>query len=209
MRGVWSAVLLLQLPGSATPVDGLEELLREQVARYPAMEIQDLYKLLYQAAMGSEHGVGDIEAARRRLDRELASLGPEPEDPLLERISPAGDLVRVNLRPYGRAGGDSEVLLQAFVDSAREHRGSSERLEEYLLHAGRMADEGSLPFDSGELTAWITEMRSRGWPAVRHSSSYRSLYRPAYRVIVSRLIDSEVERLIQSRIGVERRLPPR
>jgi hypothetical protein len=162
------------------------------------MGIQDLYKLLYQAAMGSEHAVGDIEAARRRLDRELASLGQESEDPLLERISPAGDLVRVNLRPYRQAGGDPEILLQAFVGSAEEHRGSIGRLEDYLLQAVRMAEEGLLPFDAGELAAWITEMRGRGWPAVSHSSSYRSLYQPAYRVVLTRLIESEVGKLIGS-----------
>jgi hypothetical protein len=36
-------------------IEMIETVLHSHIARYPALQIQDLYKLLHQAAMGSEH----------------------------------------------------------------------------------------------------------------------------------------------------------
>ena len=39
--------------------DIYKQILAAHVKRYPRLEIQDLYKLVYQGAMGSEHAVSD------------------------------------------------------------------------------------------------------------------------------------------------------
>jgi hypothetical protein len=51
----------------------LPAVLRAHLARYPELEVQDLYKLLYQAARGSEHAAPDPEAVRLHLTGELSS----------------------------------------------------------------------------------------------------------------------------------------
>lgn len=42
----------------------------EHCSRYPGLQVEDLYKLVHQAALGSEHAVKDIEVARQWLMRE-------------------------------------------------------------------------------------------------------------------------------------------
>ena len=44
--------------------DTYRQILAAHVKRYPRLEIQDLYKLVYQGAMGSKHAVGDSAQTR-------------------------------------------------------------------------------------------------------------------------------------------------
>ena len=85
----------------------LHHILVDQIARYPQMEIQDFYKLQYQAVMGSEHAISSLDAARTWLKRELENLTEGPDEPAVDVISPEGNIVRVNLRPFIQSGGDS------------------------------------------------------------------------------------------------------
>lgn len=161
------------------------QILARHTARYPALEIQDLYKLIYQAALGSEHAVADASQARVWLEREAAELGEGPEEPVIEPISADGQVVRVNLRPYVAGGGDLNALLEGFLRTAREYRGSEERLRQYGRYAERMAVEGSLGLAADELWCFFEEMAARRFPAVHHSEAYRKAYRPAYRVVAA------------------------
>ena len=77
----------------------MNKILQDHLARYPKMQARDVYKLLHQAAMGSEHAVTDIASARAWLERELAEIGPGPAEPLVDPISPDGQIARIHLRP--------------------------------------------------------------------------------------------------------------
>jgi hypothetical protein len=158
------------------------------LSRYPLMQPADLYKLAHQAALGSEHAVRSEAAARAWLERELAEMGSGPPEPLLDPISPDGRILRVHLRPYLLAGHDPEALLRAFVGSANPIRGGEKRLRSYLNAVSRLAEDGRIGIDAGELSVLIKEMQLAGWPAVHHSSSYQRAYRPAYRVVVRSLL---------------------
>lgn len=155
-----------------------------QVLRYPRLEIQDLYKLIFQASFGSEHAVGDVEVARRRLMHELHELTHGPEEPMADPISPDGRLVRLNLRPYLANSGDLAALLEAFVRTAREHRGADVTLQRYWRYAEHMATVGLLAFAPEALRGFFAQIQSEGFPAVHHSPAYTTAYRPAYRVIL-------------------------
>src|SRR5512136_1192132 len=126
--------------------DAIRCILSDHIARYPLMQVRDLYKLIHQAALGSEHAVRDLESARAWLDRELKDLGPGPADPLIDPISADGRIVRVHLRPFLHAHGDLTALLDAFVRTANEYRGDTKRLPEYATAAQQMAQAGLLPF---------------------------------------------------------------
>lgn len=167
----------------------LRRILSGQARRYPIMQPADLYKLLHQAALGSEHAAPGDSAARAWLEREIASLGEGPEEPAVDPISPSRDVVRVHLRPYLAAGGDPEALLAAFLRTAREFRGSPERLREWGLIAAEMADEGRLPFEAAALRGLLREKESRGFPAAHHSPIFQAHYRPAYRVVALGLFE--------------------
>jgi hypothetical protein len=172
----------------------LRKILTDQLARYPRMEVQDLYKFLHQAAMGSEHAVRDTAMARDWLRREIANLDSvSVREPLMEPLSPDGQLVRVNLRPYLESGGKPEALLRAFVRTANEYPGEPATLERYWLIAEAMCSEGELPFLRTEMESFFAARRDQGFPAVHHSEDYGQLYRPAYRVIQREFLQPDHE----------------
>lgn len=193
---ILSAVLVLPTGARASSEpSGFQKVVAHHIQKYPAMEVEDLYKLAFQAAMGSEHAVPSREAASQWLERELLTLsgapgGPLPE-PLTEPLSPDGSLVRVNLRTLVEQGGDTSRLLSAFVQTARELDGSQEKLASYWSDISAMAEAGQIPFEVGRLEELWETMRAQGFPAVRHSTTYRDRYHPAYRVVLVELMKSK------------------
>ncbi|HVO35537.1 MAG TPA: hypothetical protein VMT21_08240 [Gemmatimonadales bacterium] len=180
-----------QTPRAATapaPSTTCERIAAAEVARYPELQPQDLYKLEFQAALGSAHFVRDTAEARTWLDREARTLGPGPAEPVIDTISPDGAIVRVNLRPYLAAGGDLGTLADAFVRTAHTFRGSRRRLRDYLACTERMARSGRLPMVAAALERYFARMRRAGYPSPEHSARYVAAYHPAYRVVRSDLI---------------------
>lgn len=158
----------------------IETILRSHISRYPALEMQDLYKLLHQAALGSEHAFIDPEIARNWLTRELAEMGQGPMESMVDPISADGAIARIHLRPFIAAGHDLELLLGAFVRTAKEHHGDVRLLEEAWQVAVSMAH-----FPADKADEFIQSMKTKNYPAVHHSSEYERLYRPAYRVVAT------------------------
>ena len=166
----------------------VRSLLARQLARFPAMEPQDVYKLIYQATLGSRHAGLDAVMAARWLERELRDLGPGPDEPATDTISVDGRMVRVNLRPYLAAGGDRAALLRAFVRTAQEFRGSTADLRRQLGYVERMASDREIRLSAVALRGYFARMRAAGYPAVEHSAAYEWAYRPAYRVVLGALL---------------------
>lgn len=164
----------------------LQQILENHFFRYPNMQVQDLYKLLHQAALGSEHTVGDPEAAKKWLERELVEMGAGLEEPMVDPISPGGEILRIQLRPYIQAGGDPQVLLAAFLRTANEWNGSKELLRENGQLAAQLAENSHLPLQKVEIQVFFAKMEVLDYPAAHHSTLYTDQYRPAYRVIASR-----------------------
>jgi hypothetical protein len=156
----------------------IETVLHTHFSRYTAMQIQDVYKLLYQAALGSEHAISNSEDARQSLERELAEMGAGTEEVTIDPISADEQIVRVHLRPFAVQGGDPQTLLDAFTRTANEFRGNRQLLEDYWESA-----TGMQHFPSAEMNSFIETVREQNYPAMHHSPEYEKLYRPAYRVI--------------------------
>ncbi|HSN53969.1 MAG TPA: hypothetical protein VLT32_04830, partial [Candidatus Sulfomarinibacteraceae bacterium] len=120
------------------------------------------------------------------LERELAGLGPPLDnEPQCEPLGGSPPLVRVNLRPFAAAGGDTDALLDAFVATANEHPPDDATMTTVLDLAARWlpcAGRGALVPD---LRALAAEMAAEGYPAIHHSDIYREAYHPAYRVIAA------------------------
>lgn len=161
-----------------------------------AVAITDAYKWLYQATQGAEHAAGEPAAVRAWMEREWASLGsPLTGERLLVPLRPDGGVVRLHLRPYCAAGGDSARLLDAFLKSAMRVR--TDRQAFWVVWRelrAMLADEsfGLLTHDT-----WIELDAVAGpqdYPAVHHSEGYRALHSPAYRVLIA----SEAERLLRA-----------
>lgn len=155
-----------------------------QSKRYPAMEVQDLYKFIHQAALGPAHAVADTAAARAWLDREIYTLKPGPDKgPLMELLRPDSALVRVNLRPYVASNQDSASLMESFVLTSRTFERSYGRLDRYWGLARGLADHGRLPFVPEAMDSLFARQAEQGHPAVHHSAAYTRAHTPAYRVV--------------------------
>jgi hypothetical protein len=120
----------------------IRRIILAQVARYPQMQPQDLYKLLHQAAMGSEHAMSDTAGVRTWMTSEFAAMGEGPADPMVDTISPEGNVVRVYLRPWVRVGRSTDSLTLAFMATARAIPQDTTRLKRYLSVAEALALEG-------------------------------------------------------------------
>lgn len=152
------------------------------------MGIQDLYKLVYQGVMGSGHAVSSNEAAESWLQRELIIAGEKtPQENMLEEVSADGKVIRVNLRPFVAAGGNTDRLLTAFIRTGREYRGSNEE----LIYWWETAVSQQTGFSRDEMTEFIEIQRKEYFPAVHHSKVYSQLYRPSYRVVLRSLCFEE------------------
>ena len=172
-------------------------IIQSQLSRYPLSQIEDLYKLTHQAALGSEHAVEDRKAARAWMFRELEEMVNISTDPLFDEISPDGQIVRIHLKPFIDSGGEPEILLEAFIQTANEFMGSIEKLIQNWRSIERLADSSEINFQAEELRRYFSLMDSAGYPAVHHSLQYQNAYHPHYRVISREFVHQIIPDLIQ------------
>jgi hypothetical protein len=169
------------MPGALAPV------LEWHLRHYPLLQAQDVYKLLHQGVFGPGHIISDPGSARRYLNDEFAALPahglPEVED--VEPIDPDGMFVRVNLAPLAGRPEELPRLAEALLAGAQVP-GTRDEMGRRLT-AAREWYEATLPLVGAELAGIAEEARSAGFPALHHTSVYVQAYKPAYRVVLSRL----------------------
>jgi len=164
------------------------QLLGQHLQRYPRMQLEDIYKLLHQAALGAGHAVSDRALVVAGLEQEFASMRDGPLEPLLDRISPDGRLARVHLRTYLAQGRDLAALADAFLRTPAACPASPDKLAKFCACLGDLAEAGGIAFPRAEVTAWFDDIAARGYPPVHHSQTYRDAYAPAYRVVAAELL---------------------
>ncbi len=161
----------------------IEQLVSRHLDRYPAMQLDDIYKLLHQAALGPGHAVKDKKDARARLEAEAAALRGGPTEPARDVISPDGKLARIHLRPFLAGGGALDDLCEAFVETANSYPPSLEKLAKFCGCLGDLAAAGGIPWPRQEVVTWFDKIAEAGFPAVHHSPAFTENYQPAYRVV--------------------------
>jgi len=165
--------------GAEVKKEALKRILDQQLAMYPEMKVQDCYTLVYQGVMGRGPAVSSAGAAEDWLRQEILDSSVFPsKEPLFEEISPDGAVLRINLRPFLAAAGDTDRLLTAFIRTGREFRGSSYTLFEWWSALVSMQNR----FAPEDMKEFMDRQSRNNFPAVHHSSIYRELYMPAYRV---------------------------
>ncbi|WP_298029960.1 uridine kinase [uncultured Dysosmobacter sp.] len=152
--------------------------LLDQCARYPALELQDLLKALYQSVFGCGHLL--TEKAAERLRAELAAL-PRQASGEVEPLD--GPFRRVHLGYLKESGLSEKTLFRLFALSAETPGGGPGELEEKLAVLCSLAEAGRLPFPPGETAEAVAAWRRAGFPACHHSNAFRAAYAPAYRVV--------------------------
>ena len=164
---------------------------------YPQLQIQDIFKFLYQSAFGCEHMVSSLDGAINRISREFA----ENQSSLCEIDSLDGAYSRVHLS-WLNHGLTAETLGKLFFTSAKKEPNGMDDLLFKLQAAKELVAEKALNFSLNEFEAAVEKWRSNGYPAVHHSDKFRSLYHPAYRVVANRYaaflpLFAEIDRLLE------------
>jgi hypothetical protein len=161
----------------------IEAVLAAHFETHPAIEPQDVYKLLYQRVFGPEHAIDNRRAAMEALYLEVLRLPPAPAimPPLIEPLSP--DLCRVNLQPFVQGRGSIDLLWRQFYHTAQTYEaGTLVDLERdwrrFLgsVWARRYAPE--------LLEQFWQRMATAGFAAVHHSRGYAEANAPHYRVVL-------------------------
>lgn len=178
----------------------VRNLLADHIKRYPKMQIEDVYKLLLQAALGSEHAVSNEEGAFNWMQNEVAKLSSvSTQELLIDPIAPDKKLVRVHLRPYIEKKGDLKFLTKAFVQTANTFRGSKETLQRYLDCAVSIVEKNRSPFDAQAMKKFFAEKAAANYPAVHHSKAFAENYSPAYRVVAWEQLSDDLKKMIPSK----------
>jgi hypothetical protein len=173
------------------------ELVSEHHIKRPLMRAADWYKLLYQGVFGVGHIMGG--SSYDRLVEEtgrVRDLGPRGE-PLIERVSPDGAVVRVNLRPYAQGGGSLEALHEAMLASSNV-KGDPKQFIRLWRRFKRVAEELHIGVDEEEVCELDDLMAERGPVPMHHTPEYRESYYPAYRVVILRELERTLGRSLTS-----------
>ncbi|MBO5735201.1 MAG: hypothetical protein J6S15_03790 [Clostridia bacterium] len=159
-------------------------LLLRQYQLYPAAELTDLFKFLFQSAFGCEHLVSSPERAidyiRKEYDASTSFCPPEVTE--LD-----GDYCRVSLSCL-QNGLAPETLGKLFCRSSKHEPDGKKRLTEMLTTAREMIAEGALPFSAEVFEYNLTLWKENDFCPVHHSETFRNAYHPAYRVIAKEYV---------------------
>ncbi|MBR3685956.1 MAG: hypothetical protein IKL66_00560 [Clostridia bacterium] len=154
--------------------------------KHPSIMPQDVAKFCYQAALGAEHLLADLAAARRYFDAEFERV-EERQGDLVEFLT--DELCRVDLSVWKSRGLSKEALFDAFAESASVKNGGREVLGCYLNDAEACFGELELNFSLDEWRAFLERYAEAGMPAVHHSEAYRDHEKPSYRVVRRTILD--------------------
>lgn len=184
-----------------TPADLTRQRLLEHAARYPLLQIEDVFKFLHQSALGCEHMVRSQELAVSYIESELAASTSTPVADVEELD---GDFCRVHLS-YLRHGLSPKTLGRIFFLSAKPQQNGASLLQAKLEVAYDLIRHSLLPISPLYFISKKEEWRSLDFAALHHSSVFKSAYAPAYRVINRKYVDllpllSKIDRLQAKRI---------
>ena len=152
--------------------------------RYPAMEVQDVYTLIYQGAMGAVYLSADAGGFEERLIKEFEEAKAEEKKALWETIRPDGELVRVHIAALKARGGQPQALSTLCLWTASIFKGDKVDLIDgwdTFQHLCRYNRLRKFPEkEISELTKWAQKNK---YPSTRHSAAFRDAYHPSYRLV--------------------------
>jgi len=157
-------------------------LLGDHYRRHPEMELQDAIKFSYHQINGSAHMLAGRDPEDEAVYESLLKYLTEDYDtcqPSLEKVREklSNNKFRLHLYPAREAGLKPELICRMMVNTAKQHREHPENLAMYL----RRLDDcfPAYPEDMKRVKNYI----ENGMPPVSHTTRYKELYKPAYRII--------------------------
>ena len=162
----------VELAQKITCAEEMKKQLQVQKKRYPLMTEEDIVKFVFQGMLGVGHLINSEQDAKDRLSAEMATLDPDEDEPLIEKIS--SDWVRLNLRSAKAKGMMVDDIAWYLVRSAEWGALSFTRQNVYNFCVKMDGSE--------QMKAAAAKVLDEHW-LPRHSEQYRVAYHPAYRVL--------------------------
>jgi len=166
----------------------MTELIYYHLELYPAMEFDDVYKLLYQSVMGPAHILQNKQLAYSYLKREFESHDENYEKKLYVDISLDHDLVRLNI-PLFRKQGSLDALFDMMLETQIKARPDKARLKRYWVELGLLIkDKKFVQFTPNQWNQLNKILLENDFPHLSHSVTYKNLYKPSYRIVLRGLV---------------------
>jgi len=169
----------------------LVDLLKYHLKLRDHLEIQDVYKLIYQTVFGIEHLMGQGEEAQVKLIKEMENIEKISDEMLLENISLNNTIVRVNLKPFKKIYNQPARLFKVMITSSELIKGKQDDFIVLWNEFFQLVKNGKPVFSIAELEKFSREMKKKKYPSVSHSAIYKEKNKPAYRVVVKNLFEGE------------------
>ncbi len=159
------------------------KIIKEHLRRYPAMQLQDLVKLVFQRTFGPEHMITNVDKSLVLLKKELAGVEFDPNAELAEDIGE--QFVRIRLTAAKNLI-SAEKLNEIFVLSAQKRQNAVQDFEKTFE---LIKSDSSLPFPINEIDEYLEAYRAANYPAISHSDVYKREYEPHYRVVNKKFLN--------------------
>lgn len=155
------------------------ELLIKQYQKYPQMQIEDIFKFLYQSTFGCEHMISTPEKVTDYIKEEFDNMNSANQAEVEELD---GAFCRVPLSCLND-GLNADTLGKVFFLSAQKKAGGVQELQHKIAIVREMLTEGLLPYAVDTFNKVADAWELKGYCAIHHSETFRKAYKPAYRVV--------------------------
>ena len=155
------------------------KLLLSHYNSHKKMEIQDIFKYLYQSTFGCEHMISSKDAVIRKITEEYDNI---ITDSSLNIEYLDGEYSRVPLA-WLNYGISIDTLGKLFYLSSLKESGNREDLIEKLMVTQELIHKQLLPFSPESFNKELKEWEIKNYPSLHHSDIFKAEYKPAYRVI--------------------------
>lgn len=159
-------------------------LLLKNYQQYPKLQIQDIFKFIYQSSFGCEHLVSSLQKATENIVFEYENLQKEGSS-IIEQLD--GGYCRI---PVSVLDGNLTVdtFARMFYNSAKKEENGKRLLQEKLKVAKELVLEKQLPFSINEVEQAVAKWQKNDFQSLHHSDIYKKNYNPSYRVIANRFV---------------------
>ena len=151
---------------------------------YPGLQIQDIFKFLYQSAFGCEHFIASEDMVINYIEEEYNNLRSKTAT-VVEELD--GEYSRVPVS-YMSNGFSANTFGKLFAISAKKEQNGMSHLLQKLNVARQLVDDGLLPFSKEEFDNAAEEWKDREYSALHHSDVFKKSYCLSYRVISNEYI---------------------
>jgi len=163
----------------------IEDIMKKQFELHKDIQMQDIYKLIYQGTFGCEHLAHD--GSMDMLYKEFDEAEPDKDESLIEVISPDYMIYRLNIRCFKHYSDNKKFFFEWFYNTSKMKLGSEkdfinywDACEKYLEDTGNELLEEVKDFRE---KACLYDLRRWQFMTMHHSEKYKKANNPSYRVV--------------------------